>query len=167
MLCCRSSINTLVSLKRAMETCTNRPVVPVDGGRWYQGALDRYGLKRRHITFGERNAIGVLRVRGEDQTVLRQPPLEHAGQPQIVQEAMQDLAHPSEEASETRKDTPGGDVIVTVSALLRGDLIEGGPDSKARRARRGVQQRRGGTCIGVQGKAVHHWIASWTLWATH
>ncbi len=54
--CCRSSINTLVFQKRTMETCTNRRVVPLDGGPWYPGALDMYGLKWRHITFGERNA---------------------------------------------------------------------------------------------------------------
>jgi transposase-like protein len=53
----RSNINTLVFLKRVLETCTNKPVVLVDGGPWYPWPLDRYGLKWLHITFGERNAI--------------------------------------------------------------------------------------------------------------
>ena len=53
----RSSINSLVFIKRVMQTCTNRPVVLVDGGPWYPWALGRYGLKWLHITFGERNAI--------------------------------------------------------------------------------------------------------------
>ena len=53
----RSSINTLVFLKRVLSTCTNRPVVLVDGGPWYPWALDRYGLKWLRITFGERNCI--------------------------------------------------------------------------------------------------------------
>ena len=53
----RSHINTLVFLRRVLETCTNRPVVLVDGGPWYPWPLDRYGLKWLHITFGERNAI--------------------------------------------------------------------------------------------------------------
>ena len=53
----RSSINTLVFLRRVLDACTNRPVVLVDGGPWYPWALDRYGLKWLHITFGERNSI--------------------------------------------------------------------------------------------------------------
>ncbi len=53
----RSSINTLVFLKRVTETCDGRPVVLVDGGPRYPWALNRYGLKWLHITFGERNAI--------------------------------------------------------------------------------------------------------------
>ena len=53
----RSSINTLVFLKRVLETCSEMPVVLVDGGPWYPWALNRYGLKWLHITFGERNAI--------------------------------------------------------------------------------------------------------------
>jgi len=53
----RSNINTLVFLKRVLSTCTNKPVVLVDGGPWYPWPLERYGLKWLHITFGERNSI--------------------------------------------------------------------------------------------------------------
>lgn len=53
----RSSINTLVFLKSVLNTCTGKPVVLVDGGPWYPWALERYGLKWLHVTFGERNSI--------------------------------------------------------------------------------------------------------------
>jgi len=53
----RSSINAMVFVKMVLETCTNKPVVLVDGGPWYPWALERYGLKWLHITFGERNSI--------------------------------------------------------------------------------------------------------------
>ena len=44
-------------LRKVLDTCVGMPVVLVDGGPWYPWALDRYGLKWLHITFGERNAI--------------------------------------------------------------------------------------------------------------
>jgi putative transposase len=53
----RSSINTIIFVKRVLDTCVGTPVVLVDGGPWYPWALNRYGLKWLHITFGERNAI--------------------------------------------------------------------------------------------------------------
>jgi putative transposase len=53
----RSSINTLIFVKKVLKTCTNKPVVLVDGCPWYPWALERYGLKWLHITFGERNYI--------------------------------------------------------------------------------------------------------------
>ena len=53
----RSHINTLVFLKKVLGTCTNKPVVLVDGGPWYPWPLERYGLRWLHITFGYRNAI--------------------------------------------------------------------------------------------------------------
>lgn len=53
----RSNINTLVFLKRVLDTCTNKPVVLVDGGPWYPWPLDRMGIRWLHVTFGERNAI--------------------------------------------------------------------------------------------------------------
>ena len=53
----RSSINTIVFLKRVLETCTNKPVILVDGGPWYPWPLNEMGFKWLHVTFGERNAI--------------------------------------------------------------------------------------------------------------
>jgi transposase-like protein len=53
----RSHINTLVFLRRVLDTCTNTPVVLVDGGPWYPWPLDQMGVKWLHITFGERNCI--------------------------------------------------------------------------------------------------------------
>lgn len=53
----RSSFAALVFVKRVLETCTNKPVVLVDGGPWYPWALERYGLRWLHIKFGERNSI--------------------------------------------------------------------------------------------------------------
>ena len=37
----RSSINTIVFVKRVLDTCVGTPVVLVDGGPWYPWALDR------------------------------------------------------------------------------------------------------------------------------
>ena len=53
----RSSINTMIFVRKVLDACTNRPVVLVDGGPWYPWALERYGLKWLHITFGLRNSI--------------------------------------------------------------------------------------------------------------
>jgi putative transposase len=46
------------TLKRVLETCTNKPVILVDGGPWYPWPLNEMGFKWLHVTFGERNAIG-------------------------------------------------------------------------------------------------------------
>jgi transposase-like protein len=55
----RSIINTIVFMKKVLETCTDgsKPVVLVDGGPWYPWALNEMGFKWLHVTFGERNAI--------------------------------------------------------------------------------------------------------------
>ena len=53
----RSSINALIFVKTVLATCEGKPVVLVDGGPWYPWALERYGLRWLHITFGERNSI--------------------------------------------------------------------------------------------------------------
>jgi putative transposase len=53
----RSSINTMIFVKKVLNTCTNKPVILVDGGPWYPWTLQRYGLKWLHVTFGERNSI--------------------------------------------------------------------------------------------------------------
>jgi Transposase and inactivated derivatives len=49
----RSSINTMIFVRKVLNTCTNRPVVLVDGGPWYPWALQRYGLKWLHITLAK------------------------------------------------------------------------------------------------------------------
>jgi len=51
----RSGLDTLRSLKKTMRYCRNKPLVLIDRGPWYPWALQRYGLKWRHETFGERN----------------------------------------------------------------------------------------------------------------
>jgi putative transposase len=53
----RSSINTIIFVRRVLDTCVGTPVVLVDGGPWYPWVLNRYGLKWLHITFGYRNVI--------------------------------------------------------------------------------------------------------------
>jgi putative transposase len=44
-------------VKIVLATCTNKPVDLVDEGPWYPWALERYGLRLLHITFGKRNSI--------------------------------------------------------------------------------------------------------------
>ena len=53
----RSSFAALVFVRMVLATCSNKPVILVDGGPWYPWALERYGLRWLHITFGERNSI--------------------------------------------------------------------------------------------------------------
>ena len=54
----RSNINTLVFLRKVLQTCRGRkPVVLVDGGPWYPWPLNRMGFRWLHITFGYRNVI--------------------------------------------------------------------------------------------------------------
>jgi putative transposase len=53
----RSHINTLIFLRKILDSCTNKPVVLVDGGPWYRWPLDSMGIRWLHVTFGERNAI--------------------------------------------------------------------------------------------------------------
>jgi len=53
----RSHFDTLRFLKRMMRYCSNKPLVLIDRGPWYPWALDRYGLRWRHETFGDRNPI--------------------------------------------------------------------------------------------------------------
>jgi len=40
-----------------LKYCENKPEVVVDRGFWYKWALKRLGLKYKHETFGERNAV--------------------------------------------------------------------------------------------------------------
>jgi putative transposase len=53
----RSHVNTIVFLKRVLDTCVNKPVVLVDGGPWYPWPLDRMGIRWLQVTFGYRNTI--------------------------------------------------------------------------------------------------------------
>ncbi len=53
----RSNINTMVFLKRVLDTCVGKPMVLVDGGPWYPWPLNRMGIRWLHVTFGYRNAI--------------------------------------------------------------------------------------------------------------
>ena len=43
-------------LKEVLKYCENKPEIVVDRF-WYKRALKRLGLKYRHETFGERNAV--------------------------------------------------------------------------------------------------------------
>ena len=53
----RSSINTLVFLRKVLDTCVGTPVVLVDWGPWYSWALDGIGIRWLHIIFDYRNVI--------------------------------------------------------------------------------------------------------------
>jgi transposase-like protein len=53
----RTSFDAYYFLRKVLDTCDNKPLVLVDRGPWYRWALQRLGLKYRHETFGERNAI--------------------------------------------------------------------------------------------------------------
>ena len=53
----RSSFHTYVFLKEVLKYCKNKPEIVVDRGFWYLWALQRLGLKYRHETLGERNAV--------------------------------------------------------------------------------------------------------------
>jgi len=44
-------------LRKALETCTNKPTFLVDKGPWYPEAFRALGLKWEHRAFGERNRI--------------------------------------------------------------------------------------------------------------
>ncbi len=53
----RSSFHAYVFLREVLKYCENEPEVVVDRGFWYLWALKRLGLKYRHETFGDRNAV--------------------------------------------------------------------------------------------------------------
>ncbi len=53
----RSSFHAYVFLREVLRYCENKPEIIVDRGPWYRWALKRLGLKYRHETFGERNAV--------------------------------------------------------------------------------------------------------------
>ena len=53
----RSSFHAYAFIKEVLKFCENEPEVVVDRGLWYKWALQRLGLKYKHETFGERNAV--------------------------------------------------------------------------------------------------------------
>jgi len=63
----RSSFHAYV-FKEVLKYCKNKPEVVVDRGFWYKWALQRLGLKYRHETFGERNAVEVVFFRFKERT---------------------------------------------------------------------------------------------------
>jgi len=59
-------------LKEVLKYCENRPEIVVDREFWYLWALQRLGLKYRHETFGERNAVEGFFSFKESKEVLEQ-----------------------------------------------------------------------------------------------
>jgi transposase-like protein len=53
----RSGFDTYRFLRMMIEHCSNKPLVLADRGLWYSWALERCSLRRKHVTFGERNPI--------------------------------------------------------------------------------------------------------------
>lgn len=53
----RSSFEAYVFLRMVLKYCENKPEFVVDRGFWYLWAFKRLGLKYRHKTFGDRNAV--------------------------------------------------------------------------------------------------------------
>jgi len=53
----RGSFEAYVFLREVLKYCENKPEIVVDRGFWYLWALKRLGLKYRHETFGDRNAV--------------------------------------------------------------------------------------------------------------
>ncbi len=53
----RSCLNALIFLKKALKTCTNKPLVVVDRSPWYRWALESLGLEYRHDSLGMRSRV--------------------------------------------------------------------------------------------------------------
>ena len=53
----RSSLNTLILLKKALKLCINKPMIVVDRSPWYRWALERLGLEYEYQRFGMRNRV--------------------------------------------------------------------------------------------------------------
>jgi len=64
----RGSFEAYVFLRDVLKYCENKPEVVVDKGFWYLWALQRLGLKYRHETFGERNAVECFFSRLKERT---------------------------------------------------------------------------------------------------
>jgi len=123
----RSSINTIVFVKRVLDTCVGTPVVLVDGGPWYPWALDRMDwdtMAPHHVRPQERNREVIQYSEGgEDQTLLQQPAIRQTGQSRILLEPVHVVVQPPEEASGIGKNPCGGELIVTVSTGRVGSKV--------------------------------------------
>lgn len=53
----RSSLDTYSFLKHVLRFCTDKPLVIGDKATWYPWAIQRLGLRFKHETFGQRNAV--------------------------------------------------------------------------------------------------------------
>ncbi|XRO76111.1 DDE-type integrase/transposase/recombinase [Methanocaldococcus sp. 10A] len=53
----RSSLDTILFVRSILKFCSNKPIILVDGGRWYPWALQRLGLKFKRVRFGLRNCV--------------------------------------------------------------------------------------------------------------
>ncbi len=53
----RSSLDTILFVKSILKFCSNKPIILVDGGRWYPWALKKLGLKFERVQFGLRNCV--------------------------------------------------------------------------------------------------------------
>lgn len=113
----RSNINTMIFLKKAMETCTSKPVVLVDGGPWYPWPLNEMAMKWPHnVRIQERDREVLPGPQAEDEAFLQQSSLVATGQPPILHERLHAMVQPSQEASGTGESPSGGEPILAVSA---------------------------------------------------
>jgi transposase-like protein len=53
----RCGLDTYSFLKKVLRFCLNKPLAIGDKATWYPWAIQRLGLKFKHETFGERNAV--------------------------------------------------------------------------------------------------------------
>jgi len=53
----RCGLDTYSFLKKVLRFCSNKPLVIGDKATWYPWAIKRLGLRFKHETFGERNAV--------------------------------------------------------------------------------------------------------------
>lgn len=53
----RSSLDTLLFIKKVLLTCTNKPIIHVDGGPWYPWGIRRAGAIYKRTRGGVRNLI--------------------------------------------------------------------------------------------------------------
>jgi putative transposase len=53
----RGELDAIFFVKEALKYCSNRPLILVDHGPWYPGALEHLGLRYKQVMFGERNPV--------------------------------------------------------------------------------------------------------------
>ena len=156
----RSHINTIVFLKKVLETCTNKPVVLVDGGPWYPWPLNEMGFKWLHVTFGYRNAIERFfrTLKERTRRFYNNLPSTRMDNHQSFKDVFMLWYNHLRRHQDARKNPSGGDAILTVSShtrptnkrrhpvLPRHDSRKTQEDGRTRRdARRkeGARERRG------------------------